>query len=53
MTNDAVCEEIADVGIMLEQAAIMYGEESVTAFRRDKLARLEARVSAAEAKRPG
>ena len=48
ITNDGVCEEIADVGIMLEQAAIMFGETSVEAYRRDKLARLEAKVSAAE-----
>lgn len=51
ITNDGVCEEIADVGIMLEQAAIMYGAESVAAFRRDKLARLDARVTDAENRR--
>ena len=41
---EAVQEEIADVRIMVEQLAIIYGESDVTNFETKKVARLKERI---------
>jgi NTP pyrophosphatase (non-canonical NTP hydrolase) len=42
-----VAEEIADVQIILDQLAVMFGDELVVEFERKKLLRLRDRVEAA------
>ena len=39
-----VCTEIADVQIMMEQLAIIYGKEDVASERKYKLERLKERL---------
>lgn len=41
---EAVQEEIADVKIMVEQLAIIYGENGVSSFEAKKVARLKERI---------
>ena len=41
---EAVQEEIADVKIMVEQLAIIYGEDGVSNFEAKKVARLKERI---------
>ena len=41
---EAVQEEIADVKIMVEQLAIIYGENGVSNFETKKVARLKERI---------
>ena len=50
---EAVIEEIADVQIMTEQAALMYGKDAVAKVKAQKLRRLRVRIDAARAKRNG
>lgn len=40
-SNEAVCEELADVEIMLAQMRRVYGNKNVDAHKARKLARLE------------
>ena len=42
--NQKVCEELADVGIMLDQMKLMYNEEIIKTWRINKLKRLEERL---------
>jgi NTP pyrophosphatase (non-canonical NTP hydrolase) len=39
--RDEICEEIADVSVVLEQMKAHFGREKCEAFRQAKLARLE------------
>lgn len=39
--SDEICEELADVKIMIEQMELRFGKERCEAFRQAKLARLE------------
>lgn len=53
-TAEHVAEEIADVQIMLEQMAVLYGVENAVAdYREIKLARLASRVEKAERNKRG
>lgn len=44
-TRDHVCEEIADVQIMLDQMKIIFGDSPVEKWEQFKLARLQDRIS--------
>lgn len=50
MDKNALAEEIADVGIMLEQVALWVGEDVVQHHRIKKLHRLRARLEAENVK---
>ena len=47
---DAVASEIADVRLMMDQAAHMFGEDLCRDLHRQKLIRLTTRIDAAEAR---
>jgi NTP pyrophosphatase (non-canonical NTP hydrolase) len=42
--NQQVCEEIADLKIMLEQLEIIYDKKTIEGFREEKLDRLKIRL---------
>jgi NTP pyrophosphatase (non-canonical NTP hydrolase) len=43
--NENVCEEIADVEIMLHQMRLLFDSSAIDQYKRDKLDRLEQRLS--------
>lgn len=45
VTRENVCEEIADVAIMMIQLAAIFGSEEVNDFLDEKISRLEKRLS--------
>ena len=42
--KDAVCEEIADVLIVMQEMALVFGAETVDTFKRQKMERLRRRI---------
>lgn len=51
VTAEAVASEIADVRLMMDQAAWMFGPDLCADLHRQKLVRLTARIDVAEARR--